>query len=173
LVEGFYAALNTGNEAAARALVTDGSEFYERLPIALEGVAAQFEYDCALLYPPVVECVETVTDDLYGPAGLTHQATVHYRVDGETLSPSREQQPFICSADPPGESARYLVEFRTWAASAYPELETYWVWGEPIDSATAIPCRPYPFATPEGAAAICQIVPEFINQSDRWPTDRS
>lgn len=90
---------------------------------------------------------------------------------GEKLSASWNQQPFICSADPPGESAEFLVEFRSWAASAHPELEAYWLWGEPIDSATAIPCRPFPFTTPEGAAAICAVVPGFVNQSDRWPTD--
>jgi hypothetical protein len=144
-----------------------------RLPIAVEGLRSQFAYDCTLGEAQgLVKCTEDVRDDLYGPAGITNQAFVQYRFHDERLViDSWEYPPFVCGMEPTGDSLSFLMEFRVWAAEAHPELERYWLWGEPIDSTLSIPCTVYPFRSPENATEISKIVPEFVTQSDRWPTD--
>lgn len=171
-VDSFYAAINSGDTEAALALVHD-ARFAEKLPIAIEGLRSQFAYDCTLGETQgLVNCTEDVTDDLYGPAGITNQAFVNYWYHGDKLiAVDGRHQSFVCESDPTGDSLSFLMEFRVWAAEAHPELERYWVWGAPIDSTLAIPCTVYPFRSPEDATEISKIVPEFVTQSDRWPTD--
>jgi hypothetical protein len=171
-VDSFYAAINSGDTEAALALVHD-ARFAEKLPIAIEGLRSQFAYDCTLGETQgLVNCTEDATDDLYGPAGITNQAFVNYwyRNDKPIAADGRHQS-FVCEFDPTGDSLSFLMEFRVWAAEAHPELERYWVWGVPIASTLAIPCTVYPFRSPEDATEISKIVPEFVTQSDRWPTD--
>jgi hypothetical protein len=61
------------------------------------------------------------------------------------------------------------MEIRIWSAKTHPELEVYWLWGEPIDSTLAIPCTVYPFVNKDNAIKVCEIVPEFVAQADDWP----
>ena len=173
-IDSFYAALNSGDTEAALALVHD-ARLAEKLPIAIEGLRSQFASNCTLGETQgLVKCTEDVTDDLYGPAGITNQAFVNYWYRGDKLivdNLGKGHQPFVCEGDPTGESMSFLMEFRVWAAEAHPELERHWLWGEPIDSTLSIPCTVYPFRSPENATEISKIVPEFVTQSDRWPTD--
>ena len=175
-VEVFYEALNSGDLEAAKALIAGqpvGPNLDERLPIAVHGLGSQFDHDC-VVQNQTVKCVETVTDDLYGPAGITNSGTVYYQFRNEKLfiTDQSGQGFFVCSGDPTGDSLEYLLDLRVWAAQNHPELERYWKWGEPIDSALAIPCTPYPFPTPEAAQEISKAVSEFVAQSSRWPTER-
>lgn len=176
-VESFYEALNSGDvEHALEFLVdrTHSADLKGRLRIAVEGLNAQFSYDCTPgSTGGLISCEEYVTDDLYGPAGITNGATVSYRYGEGKLIVSGWHRPFVCEAEPRGDAGTFLMEFRVWAAQAHPELERYWHWGEPIDSRLAIPCTVYPFTHSENAIKVCEIVPEFVAQSDNWPTDNA
>jgi hypothetical protein len=142
----------------------------QRLSIAVEAFGIQIESHCSLV-DGLVECTEAVADDLFGPAGLIPRATSYYQFDDGQLffNLERATSPFWCGGDPTGPYSRYLIDLRIWSAGAYPELESYWLWGEPIDSPLAIPCTFYPFRTPEAAQQIAPIIAEFIDQSDEWP----
>jgi hypothetical protein len=172
LVEEYYSALNSGDWYAAFEFV-NGETLGQRLPMAVEGLHSQFAYDCELGETAgFIICTEDVTDDLYGPAGITNHASVRYAYHEGRLIVDRDDwqhQPFVCSADLRGDSLSFLMEFRVWAADAHPELERYWLWGDPIDSVLAVPCTVYPFRSPEAAVEICKSVPEFVAQSDHWP----
>lgn len=173
-IDDFYAALNSGDVESAYGLVvgTPGSRLAEKLPIAIDGLHAQFEYECTLGSPGNVGCVEYVTDDLYGPAGITNHGAVSFFYYADKLAMSgHDSQPFVCEFDPTGDSLIFLMEFRVWAAETHPELERYWFWGEPIDTPAAIPCTVYPFNSSESAGKIGEIVPEFVAQSADWPVD--
>lgn len=166
-IDSFYTALNSGDVEAALASIASTGRLTDMLPIAAEGLNARFEHDCTV--GPArgsVSCVEYVTDDLYGPAGITNHATVSYHYHERKLTVS--DRSFVCQADPTGDALSFLMEFRVWAAETHPELERYWLWGAPINSPSAIPCNVYPFKSPEDAIEICKIVPEFVAQSDRW-----
>lgn len=173
-VDDFYAALNAGDVEAALRLVVDATpeaRMTEKYPIAVNGLNAQFEYECTLSSPGTVECVEYVSDDLYGPAGITNSATFSFAYRSGNLAYSHYPWPFVCEFDPTGDALTFLMEFRVWSAENHPELEPYWYWGWPIDSPAAIPCTVYPFTSAENATTVCELVPEFIAQSAKWPVD--
>lgn len=174
--DGYYTALNSGDLETAFSLLVDNRPdrlLRDQLRIAVAGANAQFAYECAAEDTPgSILCDETITDDLFGPAGTTNQARVRYHYDAGKLILDPEDsfhQPLACETEPAGDALRFLMDFRVWSAESHPELEEYWLWGYPIDSIGAVPCRVYPFDDPEDAGTVIAIVPEFIAQSDEWP----
>jgi hypothetical protein len=173
VVESFYAALNTGEKEAIGDLspgflATAGAR---TLPIAVAGAGARFDVHCLPdLDAPQVICDERVTDDLYGPAGITHHRSVRYTVIDRRLVVEGFRPPFVCSADPEGSAQRFLLDFHEWSVTAHPETARRWEWGTD-NTAISIPCTPYPFRTTEGATEICSQLDEFLAQSEEWPPE--
>lgn len=162
----FYAALNAGDLQSAFATVDVGYELQSRYELAVEGLGAQFVYDCSVLEDGV-QCRETVWDELYGPVGLTATSTAGYELQDGKVFPTGESLFFDCLPDS-GPIHEYLVDLRMWSAEAHPGLEKYWVWGKPMSDPLAVPCLIYPFENTEGAQQVAGIVPEFVAQSDTW-----
>lgn len=175
VVDDFYAALNDGDVAAALTLVSSRPHRYvESLELAIEGLNAQFEYSCN---PGVdkgeLSCVESVVDDLYGPAGITNATTVSYEYRNGRLAIGEWPRSFVCASEPTGDALDFLIDLRVWSAETHPELESFWVWGEPLDSPAAIPCTVYPFVDEYEASRISEVVPEFVTQSVNWPVEEA
>lgn len=173
-LDDFYSAVNAGDFETAFAVV-DLPKLSPRLnsgqlAVYSQGVGAHISHSCSLSETErVVTCTETVTDDLYGPAGIDHQAGEAYVVRGDTIMAySAMPSSFLFCTEPPGAALEFLLEFHQWAVTTHPELEANWWWGVD-DTKSSIPCTPYPFHTPEDAAEICDVVAEFVEQSDRWP----
>ena len=171
LAETFYETVNSGDLAAAFTLYQPDYQTRQHLSLAVEGLNVRIEHDCTL-EGNRIRCAEASTDDLYGPAGLTHSSVTYYRFDNGRLLSNRDTPNAApwCTGDPTGPFANFLIDLRVWSAKNHPELETHWLWGEPIDSPLAIPCTAYPFRTPAAARQITPIIPEFLEQSDQWPT---
>jgi hypothetical protein len=174
LIEDYYAALNAGDVATGRDLVERSTSFaqpFEVLPLAVDGVGARFVFDCSVSESqPRVMCHETVTDSLCGPAGIALEGSVSYRVTDEGLLATEESPGHlpVCVGDPPGDAARFLLGFYEWVVDTHQDLK--WVWtGDLSTGVLGISCTPYPLVNAQAATNACDIVPEFIAQSDIYP----
>ena len=172
LVEEYYGLLNTGDVEAALDMIAGflGENFRENLTMAVDGANARFATDCSISETePVVRCRETISDDLYGPAGIALTGGMRYTVavgesDQLTL---RFDGPPACTSES-YTNANYLLDLYDWVVGAHSILRLNFT-GDLSMGELGIPCTAYPFPTAELAIEVCEVVPEFLAQSDKYP----
>jgi hypothetical protein len=172
LVEEYYSMLNSGDAVAALDLVKmeAGSVHHRSLLVGMDGANAQFSIGCSISETqPLVVCRETITDDLYGPAGIVLTGSTAYaatRSDASRLA-LRLSGLTACTSES-YEGTTYLLDLYEWIVVAHPELESKFT-GELSMGKLGIPCTAYPFRAGDDAAEVCDVVSEFIAQSDKYP----
>lgn len=172
LVEEYYGLLNTGDVEAALDMITGflGENFRESLTMAVDGANARFATDCSISETePVVSCWETILDDLYGPAGIALAGGMRYTVAGNESDrlTLRFDGPPACTSES-YTNANYLLDLYDWIGTAHSILRTNFT-GDLSAGELGIPCTAYPFGTAELAIEVCDVVPEFVAQSDKYP----
>lgn len=173
LIEDYYATLNSGDVAAALAMVSGfmPSNLPLTLHVGVEGLGASFIVDCSISDTRRhIVCNETVTDNLYGPAGITLRAHVGYAIAENTITRLAGEGHDLgaCSGDPTGHTATYLLNLYDWIVETHPELESQFT-GTLSMGTLGIPCTPYPFSRAESASEISKVVSEFVARSDKYP----
>jgi hypothetical protein len=171
LVEDFYAALNSGDSAAALDMIKGNEILLESLGVAVDGTNAVFSADCSISEDrPIVNCTEKVTDDLYGPAGITLRggtsfARLHYGTG--TLLNIEQSVASACISES-YSGTNYLVDLYEWITVAHPELAPKFT-GDLSQGTLGIPCTAYPFRDGDNASEVCNVVPDFVAQSNQYP----
>jgi len=175
LVEDYYATLNAGDVGAALSMVSGSmpGNLSSTLQIGVEGLGTKFVVDCSISESRHhIVCSEVVTDNLYGPAGITLNSHVGYTTTSNgtiQLIVDGYGNP-ACSGDPTGSAGTYLLDLYAWIVETHPELERNFT-GTLSMGTLGIPCTPYPFSRAENASEISDVVPEFVAQSDRYPVE--
>ncbi len=180
LVDSYYEAYNSGDAAAALALLSPRSP--EPLPPNLEfwieSLGEQVTAECV---PSVdvengLTCVERYRDQLHGPAGETIRVTFHYIDRDGLLSRLHDRYEFrlyeCVDFRCPGDAVDFVEDDVIWSYSAfeadlfswleqsYPEVAQSI--GEPADLS-------YSSGKPEAVAAALPHVDEFVAESETWP----
>lgn len=172
LVEDFYAALNSGDSAAALDMIKGNEILLKSLEVAVDGTNAAFSADCSISdeRANLVNCTENVIDDLYGPAEITLSGRTSFaRLPYGTGSPLRTENSAASACISEGYvTANYLVDLYKWITVAHRELARNFT-GDLGQGPLGIPCTAYPFRNGDNASEVCEVVPEFVAQSDQYP----
>jgi hypothetical protein len=172
LVEEYYALLNSGDVVAAFDMLAGygSANHLTSLRVAVDGMNAQFTVDCsASESAPLITCSETISDDFYGPAGIALKGSIGYELAGTEANQLRIRSsgPTACTSESnPGVT--YLLDLYEWIVVARPDLESKFSGNLDMGS-LGIPCTAYPFLNAELASEVCEVIPEFVAQSDNYP----
>jgi hypothetical protein len=116
---------------------------------------------------------QIVRDRLYAPGGVTWTETVVWGADAAGLVPVEGFPIWI--AEPKGDARAYLEDFDSWLLERHREEPVWgWIWlyweqGLYPSQMNGTTCGPYSVVSAAGAAAVFELVPEFLAGSGDWP----